>query len=283
MNPSTYTKMSRANQEQHWNWGQALAVMMDSWPQAQELVWTAGLSVDPTDLITALHDSKGKTQTLAIEALITLLNDAICHFQDQADVDNHAWQEKVTSLQVQNNELTTALTKVVTTPHHKDGSRCISEDPDKFGGTDKDITKCQQAFTIWCSQIEWCFISDAHVFISEHHHIHHIASLLKDDAYEINHKHFDTVTKSRLAGPDRNFQSRLDQTEKFRSGLRFLGLDCKTVPIIWWDQTVYGSVLKSWDQTVKQSPLFNGTRLYTVRSQNPRLDRIFWDCGTVEP
>ena len=170
--------------------------MMDSWPQAQELVRTAGLSVDPTDLITALHDSKGKTQTLAIEALITLLNDAICHFQDQANVDNHAWQEKVTSLQVQNNELTTALTKVVTTPHHKDGSRCISEDPDKFGGTDKDITKCQQAFTIWCSQIEQCFISNAHVFISEHCCIHHITSLLKDDAYEINCEHFDTVTKS---------------------------------------------------------------------------------------
>ena len=91
------------------------------------------------------------------------------------------------------------------------------------------------------------------------------------------------VIDIRLARPDCNFQSRLDWTKKFRSGLRFLGPDCKMVPIIWWDQTIYGLVLKSWDQTVKQTPLFNGTRPYTVQSQNPRLDQIFWDHGTVEP
>src|SRR5438552_9614491 len=42
----------------------------------------------------------------------------------------------------------------------------------------------------------------------------------------------DTVHVFRLAGPDCNFRSRLDWTEKFRSGLRFLGPDCKMVPII---------------------------------------------------
>src|SRR5438045_1458889 len=43
---------------------------------------------------------------------------------------------------------------------------------------------------------------------------------------------FRGIIGIRLAGLDCNFWSRLDWTKKFRSSLRFLGLDCKTVPII---------------------------------------------------
>ena len=44
-----------------------------------------------------------------------------------------------------------------------------------------------------------------------------------------------TNIRGRLAGPDRNFRSRLDRTEKFRFGLGFLRPNCKTVPNFWWD------------------------------------------------
>ena len=58
---------------------------------------------------------------------------------------------------------------------------------------------------------------------------------LLEDGYSKNSQkiaRYLTTLQSRLAGLDHNFRSRPDWTEKFRSSLRFLGPDCKTVPII---------------------------------------------------
>jgi phage terminase small subunit len=61
------------------------------------------------------------------------------HQTNQADVDNLDWQTKVTALQVRVDQLTDALTRVVGGGGSGSGRR-ISEDPDKFGGTEKDIS-----------------------------------------------------------------------------------------------------------------------------------------------
>jgi hypothetical protein len=75
------------------------------------------------------------------------------------------------------------------------GSRRRSQDPEKFGGTEKDMAKRQQQYVDWCSQISHCFDVDCHIFDTEYRKIQHIAGLLKDDAFGRTREHFDTVTE----------------------------------------------------------------------------------------
>jgi hypothetical protein len=63
------------------------------------------------------------------------------HQTNQADTNNLDWQTKVTALL----QVTDALTRVVGGGESGSGRR-ISEDPDKFGGTEKDIAKRQQQY-----------------------------------------------------------------------------------------------------------------------------------------
>lgn len=74
-------------------------------------------------------------------------------------------------------------------------TRRISEDPEKFSGTEKDISKRQQQYVNWRSQVRRCFGVDSDTFNSEFRKIQHISGLLKDDAYDANRDHFDTITQ----------------------------------------------------------------------------------------
>jgi hypothetical protein len=184
--------MSNPSQEQQLEWGRNLAAGMAAWPRLQQLAETVGITADPRDLIPTLVSHENTRQTAPLAAFFTLIENAMNHQANQADADNLDWQTKVTRLQVKVDDLTNALTCSVSRGSGQ--GRRISEDPEKFGGTEKDITKRQQQYVTWRSQIQRCFGMDEHIFNTEFRRIQHIASLLKDDAYDILREHFETIT-----------------------------------------------------------------------------------------
>jgi hypothetical protein len=187
--------MSNPSQEQQLSWGRALASAIAPWPRLQHLAETVGITANPTDLTPILNRENSTNGTGPLSAFFTLIENAMDHQSNQADTDNIDWQTKVTSLQVRVDELTDALTRVVGGGGSGSGRR-ISEDPDKFGGTEKDIAKRQQQYVTWRSQIQRCFGMDEHIFNTEFRRIQHIATLLKDDAYDIHQENFETVTEN---------------------------------------------------------------------------------------
>jgi hypothetical protein len=205
-NPSTIP-----SQEQQLSWGRALASAIAPWPQLQHLAKTVGITANPTDLTPILNRENTTDGIGPLSAFLTLIENAMDHQANQADTDNLDWQTKVTALQVRIDtdnldwqtkvtalqvridELTDALTRAVGGRESGSGRR-ISEDPDKFGGIEKDIAKRQQQYVTWRSQIQRCFGMDEHIFNTEFRRIQHIASLLKDDAYDIHQENFETVT-----------------------------------------------------------------------------------------
>jgi hypothetical protein len=186
--------MSNISQEQQLQWGRTLAAGMAAWPRLKQLAETVGITADPIDLIPALVNDENARQAASLSAFFTLIESAMKHQDNQADADNLTWQTKVTSLQIKVDELTDALTRLVSGGGGSRPGRRISEDPDKFGGTEKDIAKCQQQYVTWRSQIQRCFGMDEQIFNTEFRRIQHIASLLKDDAYDILREHFETIT-----------------------------------------------------------------------------------------
>ena len=182
--------MSNPSPEQQREWGRTLAAGMATWPRLQGLIETAGIAADPIDLIPILANNENARQTAPLAAVFTLVENFMRHQANQADAESLDWQTKVASLQTKVDDLINVLTRSV-------GSglgRRISEDPDKFGGTEKDMVKRQQQYVTWRSQIQRCFGMDGQIFNTEFRRIQHVASLLKDDAYDIHREYFETVT-----------------------------------------------------------------------------------------
>jgi hypothetical protein len=198
MNPS---------QEQQKKWGRDLAAEMGSWPRLQQLAEDVGIAADPAELIPTLVNQDNRRQTAPLAAFFTLIENAMAHHANQADADNQEWQSKVTALQIKVDTLTTALTQSV---NGSRSGRRISEDPDKFGGTEKDVTKRQQQYVTWRSQIQRCFGMDEHIFNTEFRRIQHIAGLLKDDAYDLFRIHFETITDDPLDPSKWHWQAHVD-------------------------------------------------------------------------
>lgn len=188
-NPST-----QPSHEQQLAWGRSLASAIATWPRLQQLAETVGITADPTGLSPILN-VENTNGSGPLSAFLTLIENAMDHQTNQADSDNMDWQTKVTALQVRVDDLTDALTRVVGGGGSGSGRR-ISEDPDKFGGTEKDIAKRQQQYVTWRSQIQRCFGMDEHIFNTEFRRIQHIATLLKDDAYDIHQENFETITEN---------------------------------------------------------------------------------------
>jgi hypothetical protein len=179
---------------------------MNSWPRLQQLAGV-GIAADPAELIPTLVNRDNRRQTAPLATFFTLIENAMAHHAYQADADNQEWQSKVTALQIKVDTLTTALTQSV---NGSRSGRRISEDPDKFGGTEKDVTKRQQQYVTWRSQIQRCFGMDEHVFNTEFRRIQHMAGLLKDDAYDLFRIHFETITDDPLDPSKWYWQSHVD-------------------------------------------------------------------------
>ena len=185
--------MTLPSEQEQLEWGRELGTALAGWPRLRHLCENAGIPVDPTKFIpTIIHGMIEETAPLA--ALLTLIENAMTHHALQAEEENHEWNRKTTALQEKIDSITTALTKAVGGGGGTNTGRRISEDPDKFGGTEKHIAKRQQQYMNWRSQIQRCFGMDQHVFTSEYRRIQHIASLLKEDAYDIYRENFETIT-----------------------------------------------------------------------------------------
>jgi len=190
-----------ATPEQQQQWGEALATVLDAWPQIRDLCKT-GVSSDPTPVVKTLTSSPADQQT-SLSAIFTLLEVAITHIRNLADADLLEMQEKATKAQLKEeaykekvDELTTALARAVTLRGNNSGGnyKRISTDPEKFPGTEKVISNPQQQYLTWRSQLLSVFGRDKHIFNTEYLRIQHIASLLKDDAYDNHREHFETIT-----------------------------------------------------------------------------------------
>jgi hypothetical protein len=117
-----------------------------TWPRLQRLAVTVGIAADPRDLIPTLVSDENTKQTAPLAAFFTLIENAMNHQINQADADNLDWQTKVATLQVKVDDLTNALTHLTGRGRGSGPGRRISDDPDKFGGTEKDIAKRQQEY-----------------------------------------------------------------------------------------------------------------------------------------
>ncbi|KAN0072815.1 hypothetical protein V8E54_008929 [Elaphomyces granulatus] len=162
MNPRTpttakNTKMNNPSPEQQLAWGGTLASEIPAWPRLQQLAETVGITANPTDILPIIRTAHG-TQTGSLAAFLTMIETAMSHEANQADADDLVWRTKVATLQAKINDLTDALTRSV-----GGGSglvQRISEDPERFGGTEKDVAKRQQQYITWRSHIQRCFSMD---------------------------------------------------------------------------------------------------------------------------
>jgi hypothetical protein len=186
--------MSNLSQGQQLEWGRTLAAAMGTWPRLQRLAATVGITADPRDLIPTLVSDENTKQTAPLAAFFTLIENAMNHQINQADADNLDAQTKVATLQVKVDDLTNALTHLIGRGGGSGPGRRISDDPERFGGTEKDIAKRQQQYVTWRSQIQRCFGMDDQIFNTEFRRIQHIAGLLKEDAYDIYRERFETIT-----------------------------------------------------------------------------------------
>ena len=80
--------MNNPSQEQQLEWGNALAAAMIAWPHLQQLVQTAGITIDPTDLVFMLISQGNTRQTASLASFFTLIENATDHQLKQADAEN---------------------------------------------------------------------------------------------------------------------------------------------------------------------------------------------------
>lgn len=87
-----------ATPEQQHQWGEALATILDPWPNIQALCKT-GVSNNPAPVVRTLTKSPQDQQT-SLSAIFTLLEGAITHIQNLADSDRLEMQERATIAQL---------------------------------------------------------------------------------------------------------------------------------------------------------------------------------------
>jgi hypothetical protein len=192
-----------ATPDQQRQWREDLASVLDAWPQTQALC-KIGVSDNPAPVVKTLTSSPQDQQS-SLSSIFTLLEHAITHIYNEADSDYLEMQERVTAAQLKEEiykekveELTTALTRAIALGGNSSrGSggnyKRISTDLEKFSSTEKVISKHQQQYLTWQSQLLSVFRQDKHIFNTEYLWIQHIASLLKDDAYDNHQEHFETI------------------------------------------------------------------------------------------
>jgi hypothetical protein len=172
-----------------------VAAALVAWPRIQQL--SQRKDALPTNEIPTIAAALQNPNATPLKSLFELVEGAMTHQANQADSDAIEWQGKVTALQLRIDDLTTALAQAAASKTAPSASlRRISDDPEKFGGTEKDIAKRQQQYVNWRSQIQRSFGMDQHVFNTEFRRIQHIASLLTDDAYELFREDFEAITEN---------------------------------------------------------------------------------------
>ena len=173
-------------------WGERLATAFQAnYPNLANAV-RPGLTADCSQFM--LDIEANPVLKSQLEVICDALEDAMKYLIDKNDTDCAALQQQLTDKSVLTDRLSAAL---VHRTHGSTGNaRRISEDPEKFGGVERDIAKRQQQYVNWRSQINRCFGVDRDVFNTEYRRIQHISGLLKDDAYDSNREHFDTITEN---------------------------------------------------------------------------------------
>jgi hypothetical protein len=182
--------MAPISDQQSWG-GRLATTFQANYPNLANAV-RPGLTADCSQFMLNVEaDPALKSQ---LEVICDALEDAMKYLIDKNDTDCAALQQQLTDKSALADRLSAAL--LHPTHGNTGNARRISEDPEKFGGMEKDIAKRQQHYVNWRSQINRCFGVDRNVFNTEYRRIQHISGLLKDDAYDINRDHFDTITEN---------------------------------------------------------------------------------------
>ena len=145
--------------------------------------WTAFLTALETTL-NHLADSENEARTRATEA-------------ENLTVITREHLAEANQTIAKKSDLIDGLTVSLLQRGSGGSGRRITEDPEKFTGTEKDITKRQQQYVNWRSQINRCFAVDSTIFNSELRKIQHISGLLKDDAYDFNRENFNSIIENK--------------------------------------------------------------------------------------
>jgi len=146
------------------------------------------LGVDCSQFFAMLE--KDTSLSAPMSEMCKAFEEAMSHLVSAKDELQNTCETKTALIE----ELSTSLVRT-RSGNSAAGSRRQSQDPEKFGGTEKDIAKRQQQYVNWRSQINRCFGVDRHIFDTEYRKIQHISGLLKDDAYDRTREYFDTVTE----------------------------------------------------------------------------------------
>lgn len=181
-------------------WGAALAdILEQNFPNIANAV-RPGVGADCAQFFLAIQTGD-EAANASMNAFCQALNGAMTYLIGS----NAVTEEQLTQVQRENSELQQELaTKVNMNERLTDallgkstptgtGTR-KSKDPEKFSGSEKDITKRQQEYVNWRSQVNRCLGVDKAIFNSEYLRIQFVASLLTGPAYEVNQLRFDTIT-----------------------------------------------------------------------------------------
>jgi hypothetical protein len=185
--------MSSPTPSEQQRWGAELATLFqEPFPNLAEAV-RGGVAADCAEPF--------KAQDPRLLALLTTLENAMHYLVDRGNTlqsQNTALQTDIDQKKDQIIRLSDSL--VNKTPVSSTTRK--SKDPEKFGGTEKDISKRQKEYVNWRSQVMRCLNVDKTVFNSEYLRIMHVASLMTDSAYELHRIHFKTTTNHEY-DPDR--------------------------------------------------------------------------------
>jgi hypothetical protein len=266
-----------ATPEQQRQWGEALAAVLDAWPQIQTLCKT-GISHDPAPVVKTLTRSPPDQQT-SLSSVFTLLEGAITHIQRVAESDRLEMQERATAAQLKEEEykdkvedLTTALAKAVTLGGtiSRSNNKRISTDPEKFSGIEKVISKRQQQYLTWRSQLLSVFGRDKHIFNTEYLRIQHIASLLKDDAYDNHREHFETITLNEGDPSQWYWQTSRDVFAELNNQYETLDLSRQAnidFDCLWMKNTPYQNFIAEFDRLADKSGKTNHQKVDSLKAK----------------
>ena len=195
-----------ASEEQRHQWGEQLAAAIPQGCTNLKHFVATGVNHNCQPLIYQVATDPAQFNTLF--ALCELLEHSLNYLQqgwDSEKLELATKQDENDILQVQLAQKTalneSALTALAASS--SSSGRRLTKDPNAFSGTEKNITKRQEEYVNWRSQINRCFTVDNHIFNSEFRKIQHIAGLLASEALDLTREHFNTITEYPSVGRKR--------------------------------------------------------------------------------
>jgi hypothetical protein len=179
-------------------WGKQLADFLPNHPLIANLVFPA-FATDPSELIYAIQNNEK----------LNIIFGALCNgleadFARQAheisavEADAFSNHDRIRELETENANNARAIRKLILSGEAAGNAvsrQRLTQDPPKFKGEERDITRRQQEYVNFRDHVNRCLTVDSSVFNSEFRKIQYLAGLLDGNTLDLNRENFRLITE----------------------------------------------------------------------------------------